>query len=181
MSINGVEEDWQLIIATPSAASGAPQAGTYMNPAGVSSTHFVFFELNYRDQPSFQGGGLEVVAWGDSSHPDDYASQNSALCQTNNEIITWTQRMVLPGTGGNYQIVGGKSITWGNFGDGSNLAVSFPTSTTSFSGYSPAISLADSGVSFAGNIVTSMTFIQVRYCEGPSLISVDTNLRHAAL
>ena len=58
-----VEEDWQVVIATPDITGVAPQITTCMSPLSDVSTTFVAFYLNYSQNPSFQAGGLQVQVW----------------------------------------------------------------------------------------------------------------------
>ena len=58
-----VEEDWQVVIATPDIIGVGPQITTCMSPLSDVSTTFVAFNLNYSQNPSFQAGGLQVQVW----------------------------------------------------------------------------------------------------------------------
>jgi len=173
-----IEEDWQLVIATPDPDLDGPQISTAMRADGNDSSPVVIFNLNYRDYPGYQPGGLQVKVW-NNDQVDTASSQGTAQCQTNNETITWTQRMSMSGGNVNYQILSGQSTTWGQFGD--QLAVSFAAPVSSLSGYSPDTSVARSDVSFESNRVTSMTLLQVRYYQGTTLLSTDTNPRSVNL
>jgi len=176
-----IEEDWKLVIASPDLDLNGPQITTCMNPGGGTSTPVVLFNMNYQDHPEFQAGGLQVKVWQDD-HVVTASSQGTARCQTDNESITWTQRMSLSGGNVNYKIVSGQSTTWGQFGQGDNdLALSFASSVASLSGYSPDDSAARSAVCFESNHVTSMTLLQVRYYQGSTLLSTDTNPRSVDL
>lgn len=175
--IDRVEEDWELVIASPAPGVTCPQVSTSMSPdAGASST-VMAFNLNYRETPSFQAGGLEVkILNGDQAVASD--SQGSAQFQTDGETVTWTQRLNLAGGSIHFKVVSGKSTTWGDFGDGDNdLAVAVPTSRTSLAGYSPDTSVRNSGPSFGPNRVTRMTLLGVRYYRGNTLVSTDTTPR----
>src|SRR6516225_2505779 len=58
-----VEEDWQLVIASPDPDESGPQITTCMSPVSDGSTPFVAFDLNYIDYPPFSPGGLEVKVY----------------------------------------------------------------------------------------------------------------------
>jgi hypothetical protein len=101
---------------------------------------------------------------------------------TNNESITWTQRMSLNGGNVSYQVVSGQSTTWGQFGQGDEkLAVTFNSPVSSLSNYSPDSSVARTSVSFESNRVTSMNLVRVRYYQGGTLLSTDSTSRSVAL
>jgi hypothetical protein len=177
-----VEEDWSIVVASPNPNEVGPQITTCMSPVSDGSTPFVAFNLNYRDSPSFQPGGMQVKVCSNGCVQDS-SSLGTNLLQTTNETITWTQRMSL--WGGNtvsYKIVNGQSTTWGPFGSLQGLSrVSFTTSTASLASYSPDTSVANSGASWQSNRMSSMTLVRVRYyCKG-QLISTDSNSRSVTL
>jgi hypothetical protein len=178
---NRVEEDWQIVIATPSPNEVGPQLTTTMSPVADGSTPYVAFDLNYRDTPSFQAGGLQVKVCSNGNVLTS-SSQGNAVFQTTNETITWTQRMSVYQGNIVYRIVNGQSTTWGAFGSAQGLqSVGFGTSVTSLASYSPAISVANSGAGWQFNRVTSMTLLRVRYYSAGQLISTDNNARSVTL
>ena len=175
-----IEEDWSLVIGSPDPALEGPQISTSMKLSGDDSSPFVIFNLNYRDQPNYQPGGLQVNAWSNGQVVSS-SNSGSAQCQTDNETITWTQRISLSGgnVNYNYKITSVQSHTWDQ--DTPQLADRFATSVTSLSGYSPDTSVANSGVSFASDLVKSMTLQAVRYyylgtnLPPPTLLWTDPN------
>jgi hypothetical protein len=176
-----VEEDWQLVIANPDVSGNGPQITTCMSPVADSSTPFVALDLNYREFPVYQPGGMQLQVWSGST-----VGATSALIgpmfNTSGETITWTQRMNVANGTVSYQIANGQSVTWGNFGQGSSpLSVSYNTAATSMAGYSPSLSVANSGVTWESNLVTSMTLLRVRYYASGQLISTDTTARQVSL
>src|SRR5262249_19730384 len=83
-----VEEDWQVVIAAPNPDEVGPQITTCMSPVPDGSTPFVAFDLNYRDYPSFQAGGLQLKVYANGKVTDsvmDSSSQGNNLLQTTNE------------------------------------------------------------------------------------------------
>jgi hypothetical protein len=176
-----VEEDWRIVIGNPRPSEIGPQLTTCMSPVTDSSTPFVAFDLNYRDYPSWNPGGVQVKVCSDKTVLDS-ADQGDEICQTSGETIRWTQRMSLSGGSINYWVVNGQSTTWGNFGHGQGLrGVSFATSASDLSSYSPDYSVARSGVGWQSNRVTSMTLVQVRYYSGGKLTSTDSTPRTVVL
>jgi hypothetical protein len=174
-----VEEDWQLVIGTPDIIGVGPQITTSMSPVSDDSTPFAAFDLNYREYPSFQNGGMQIQVWSD----DDVlatSSHGSAQFSTAGETVTWTQRMSIA-TGGTvtYKVVNGQSTTWGTFPKNqTSLTVNFPTSSSDLSAYSPDTSVANSGASWESNLVTQLTLVRVRYYSGGNLIATDTTARN---
>ncbi len=178
-----VEEDWKVVIASPNPDEIGPQLTTCMSPVSDGSTPFFALDLNYRDYPSYRAGGIEAEV---NSNIDgsvlDYSTQGDGVLQTTNEPITWTQRMSLSGGKASYTIVNGQSTTWGSFGQGYGLdPISFSTAVASLGSYSPATSVAKSGVGWQSNRVSQMTLVQVRYYSAGKLISTDTTSRSVNL
>jgi hypothetical protein len=173
-----IEEDWKLVINSPNPTEVGPQITTCMSPVSDGSTPFVAFDLNYRDYPSFQPGGLQVKLYS-AGDVLDSSTQGDALLQTSNETITWTQRMSISSDSTlTYKIVNGQSTTWGQFGSDQGLdSVSSTTSVTSLVSYSPDTSVAKSGPSWQSNRISQMTLVRVRYYRGGQLISTDNNSR----
>jgi hypothetical protein len=176
-----VEEDWQMVLATPDTTVNSPQVSTLMSPTGVLTDSALQFKLNYRDEPDYQAGGLSAQVWQGTQFVSN-SDQGSAQCGTASESITWSQRMSLSGGNLNFKVFAGNSTTWGQFGvnDG-DLAVSTSSSIGDLSGYSPDSSVANTHVTFGVNRVTSMTLLQVRYYQGNTLLSTDTTPRQVNL
>jgi hypothetical protein len=66
-------------------------------------------------------------------------------------------------------VINGQSQTWGNFG-GSNgnsghLTLGINIGLPNLNGYDPNVSLDNSGVSFASNLVVSQTLMAVRWYD----------------
>jgi hypothetical protein len=182
-TIDQVEEDWQLVIASPSPTEVGPQITTCMSPVSDGSTPFFALDMNYLDYPSYRAGGIEAAVISNTNGSvQDYSTQGDGVLGTANETITWTQRLSLSGGTATYTVVNGQSTTWGTFGhDGGLDPVSFTTSVTSLASYSPATSVAKSGVGWQSNRVSQMTLVRVRYYSGGQLVSTDTTSRSVDL
>jgi hypothetical protein len=79
--------------------------------------------------------------------------------------VRWVQRTELHGGALTFEVLTGESTSWGSFGDTGNLKLTIASSLTSLNGYRPAISLTESGVSFAGNRVRSLTLTKIRWFD----------------
>lgn len=180
--IDRIEEDWELVIKAPDTSTSGPQMTTVMSPKTDNRQFFVTFNLNYRDHPSFQAGGLEVLTYRDNQVVAS-STQSSALLLNDGETITWTQQMQLNGGTLNYKINDGQSTTWNRFGQGSgaNLGISVTTTASSLADYTPEASVARSGVGWQPNRVTSMRLLRVRYYSGGQLIQQDNQVRDVDL
>jgi hypothetical protein len=143
------------------------------------STAYCAFDLNYHTQPDYQAGGLQIHTW-DPLDPIAIAnSTHTGVMSSSNEVVTWTQTMTLdPNTSTiTFQVINGQSQTWNNFG-GSNggnpghLILAMNTALSNLNGYDSNVSLDNSGVSFASNLVVSQTLLAVRwYDAGGNLLA----------
>jgi hypothetical protein len=172
-----VEEDWELEVTKPDVTGVGPQVTTCMAPiAGNPSPFFVAYNLNYREQPKFLPGGMQLQVWANKQILSTAADQ-SAQFNTPGEKLTWTQRMALVGGQVVYNVSNGNSVTWGQFGQSGQLFSIFPAAVNSLAGYDPDASARTSGVGWQSNNVGHLTLVQVRYFAGGQLIWTDTNPR----
>ena len=168
-----VEEDWELVVNQPDTNKNGPQVTCSISPLN-SNTAYGAFDINYKTQPGYSPGGLQVHAW------DPYvpiATHNlpvTGLLATPDETIRWTMRMYLRSGWLKFRVVNGQSQTWGAFASTRSAAI--PTQFTNLDGYDPSVSVAHSGVSFASNLVTSLTLKAVRWYDasGTMILEVTT-------
>ncbi len=173
--IDRVEEDWELVIRSTDVTAAGPQITTTMCPGPIEDHPDVNFNLNYRDRPTFQPGGLQIQVFDGTQFLALVTSKTESLA-TDGETITWTQRLSVSGGMVNYSIETGQSTTWGSFG-GDSLKVSFATALSDLSAYKPEVSLNKSGVGWQSDHVTSMQLMRVRYYAGATLVSTDNTAR----
>jgi hypothetical protein len=176
--VDQIEEDWQLVVATPDFEGVGPQITTSMSAgADLTSAPWVAFDMNYREYPNFLAGGMQLQVWSGAQLLDT-SSQGSSQFSSSNETVTWTQRMSLSGGMITYNVTNGQSTSFGKFGQGSGLlGVTFQTVLSSLTDYSPTVTTAHSGVSWQSNNVTSLTLLRVRYYSGGLLVSTDNTPR----
>ncbi len=173
-SINRIEEDWELVVGEPDASSNAPQVTCMMSPTDGDDALYATFELNYQSSPEFVAGGMQLQTWNWETSLSTHKFPNGAQMNTDNETVTWTQRMDLNGCTLQYEVLNGNSTTWGNFGGQGYLRATADSCVGSLSGYSPATSVANSGVSFASNRVVKLILKEVRYYANGQLVHTDT-------
>lgn len=157
-----VEEDWQLIVNQPDVDLNGPQVTCVISPAGIGDAYCAL-DINYWTQPNYSAGGLQMHAW---NPYDPIVTCNfpvSGLMQTANETVTWTQTMSLSNGVLTFEVVNGQSTTWGTFGGSGDECILVNTGYNNLNGYDPNVSLENSGVSFASNLVDSLTLMAVRY------------------
>lgn len=169
-----VEEDWELVVLTPDANLNGPQVTCVISPLTTNDAYCAF-DLNYHTQPDYSAGGLQMHIW-DPDDPLLYCNfQVSGMMQTSGETVTWTQNMWLNSGVLSFQVTNGQSHTWGKFGGTGNVLLSVNSALANLNGYDPNVSLTNSGVSFASNLVSSLTLVAVRwYDANGNLIQQDT-------
>ena len=160
-----IEEDWQLIVTDPDVNENGPQVTCTISPSDMSAAYCAF-DLNYHTQPDYIAGGMQLHTW-DPQDPIHFAnSTHNNLMAISNETVTWTTRMTWYNGNLHFRIMNGQSQTWGSFGGyGDSLWLWLPTSLPNLNTYDPEVSLENSGVSFASNLVVSQTLMAVRYYD----------------
>jgi hypothetical protein len=172
-----VEEQWELVIATPDPGSDAPQVTCLLSPCGeIAYTHAVF-ELNQRTQPSFSPGGLQLQVWFGESPLVHVEAANTAVLGQAGETIQWTQSMEVGGGVLTFAVTGGHSATWGDFGQAGELRIQRPTWRTNLNQYDPAVSVQNSAVGYASNRVKSLVLKCVRYTSATGEVWEDSTVR----
>jgi hypothetical protein len=172
-----IEEDWQLVVATPDPDNFAPQVTCTMSPGGDLSSYYAVLDLNLRNLPSYQAGGMQLQIWSQSAPVNAIRSNTGTLLQNANETVTWTQRMAVSDGQLTFSVVNGNSQSWGTFGGGGSILIQVPTDLTNLNSYNPSVSLANSGIGYASNRVTSLTLVGIRAYSSATLIGQDTTAR----
>jgi hypothetical protein len=175
-----IEEDWQLVVNDPDFDENGPQVTCTISPLDMN-TAYCALDLNYHTQPDYVAGGLQIHTW-DPLDPMEIAnSTHTQIMQTSGETVTWTQTMTYNNDGTiTFQVINGQSQTWGTFGGqngmSGHLTLNTPSVLSNLNGYSSDVSLNNSGVSFASNLVDSLTLMAVRYFDknGNLILEVNT-------
>lgn len=159
-----VEEDWSLVLLMPDANLNGPQVTCVISPLTTNDAYCAF-DVNYHTQPDYSAGGLQMHIW-DPDDPMVYCNfPDNGMLQTAGETVTWTQNMWLSAGVLSFQVTNGQSHTWGHFGGTGDVLLSVNTSLANLNGYDSNVSLANSGVSFATNLVSSLTLEAVRWYD----------------
>jgi hypothetical protein len=157
-----VEEHWELHVGGPDASRTAPQVTMFMSPTESLSGDYFAFTLNHWTYPDFAAGGYQLQRWhGDDCVQSNHGSKTSQLFN-DGETITWVQRISLNDGVLKFQVLGGNSESWGQFG-GAGFALTVPTELTKLNGYRPGNSIDQSGIGYAGNRVSSLILQKIRW------------------
>ena len=160
-----IEEHWELSVGEPDAPSSSPQVSMVMSPTGHLTDHYFVFTLNHHSDPGWIPGGYQVQRWsGQELVASRVGPHESTLTQTD-ETIRWVQRTKLEDGKLVFEIDDGESLTWGEFGGEGHLRLSVESEMANLNAYRPAVSLEESGVSFAGNRVRSLTLLKLRWID----------------
>lgn len=177
-----IEEHWQLNVGGPELGRTAPQVTMIMSPTSSVEDDFFSFTLNHWSYPEFEAGGYQLQVWNGDECVDVRHGAKTSSVATDGEVITWVQRLSLNEGSLKFQVLNGDSETWGSFGgEGYSLTISTPL--TRLNSYLPGISLGQSGIGYAGNRVSSLTLMRLRWVtkngqhhEMVAPIDIDTDL-----
>jgi hypothetical protein len=172
-----VEEDWELVVATPDPGSVGPQVTCILSPVAHVDAIFVAVEVNHQSSPSFVPGGVQLQVWSGESLLNTRKFPNSAVMSTTGETVRWTTSMQMDGDNVNFAVVNGTSSTWGNFGGQGYLTATVDAGVSNLNGYSTDVSVANSGPGYAGNRVQSLVLKRVRRHLSNGQVQLDDTPR----
>lgn len=161
-SVVKVEEDWELVVLEPDTDNQAPQVTCVTSPVGDLNRKFAVLDLNLKNLPSYEAGGMQLQLWNPNETEASYRSHVGELLSNPGETVTWTMQMSLYDNWIGFKVVDGHSQSWGDFGSGEYFQVWGTTSCFDLSGYTPEVSVANSGVSYAAHRVASLKIKTVR-------------------
>jgi len=102
---------------------------------------------------------------------------NGAVMAQPGEIVGWTQSMELDDGVLVFEVTDGSSSTWGSFGGQGYLKIYMYTSLTNLNGYSPTVSVNNSGIGYAANRVQLLVLRRVRLITSTGEVLEDTTAR----
>jgi hypothetical protein len=160
-----IEEHWELEVGQPDAGSSGPQVCMVMSPSEDLTSDYFILTINHHSEPEYIPGGIQVQQWyGDEMLASKVGPQEGTLHHSD-EIVRWVQRTAIADGKLTFEILDGQSTSWGAFGGQGHLRFSINTHLATLNGYRPAVSLGDSGVSFGGNRVRSLTLTKIRWFD----------------
>ena len=108
---------------------------------------------------------------------------NGDILSYDNETITWVNKLSIDDGKLTFDVDDGTSTTWGNFGNEGYLIMRTNYEMTRLNEYRPSISLSESGITFAGNRVSSLVLTKLvwRTADGTTNelvapIDIDTDI-----
>ena len=158
-----VEEDWVLEVRVPDPDSNAPQVTCVFAPTGDVEFGYAEFAINHHSQPAYIAGGLQLMVWCGGEPIVVNNDPDGGILSQPNETISWTQSLSFGDDGIlTFGVGGGQSQTWGAFGNDGRLQIRTAAQLANLNGYSPDVSVANSGVGFASNRVNLLKITAVR-------------------
>jgi hypothetical protein len=170
-----VEEEWELVVATPDTGTAGPQVTCTISPHADLCCQYATFDLNHRASPTFNPGGVHLHMWNGDTRLGTLSRHSNVLIATTGEVVTWKVVMSVEAGALTIDIDDGLSTTWGPFGD--TIISSVPTTLTNLDEYSPDVSAANSGIGYASNRVTSLKLKKVTYRRVSGAVSEDNTVR----
>jgi hypothetical protein len=172
-----VEEDWELQVGEPDPNSTGPQVVATMCPNADLSGAYFTVEINHRSAPTWSPGGISIHRWEGEARYASFDRADRTTMQTSNEIVTWTQTLYQETGRLNFQVLNGLSLTWGPFGYSGTLRLDTNWGSDNINGYTPAVSVAQSGASYAGNRVKLLKIKAVRLTFSDGSVVTDNTER----
>jgi hypothetical protein len=179
-SVVSVEEDWELVLGEPDQNVCGPQVVTTMSPFNNINDTFFTLEINHRSAPYWTAGGLSIHQWSGEWRIQSYDRADRSVMDTDNETVTWTQMLDVNNLNAGqltFQIKNGNSTTWGPFGYSGMFKLHTNWGVMNLNGYTPDVSVAQSGVAFAGNRVQSLKIKQIRLTLDNGQVLTDSTER----
>ena len=176
-SIIRVEEDWELQVSDPDLNSTGPQVVTTMSPNSDLLGLYFTLEINHRSAPSWSAGGISIHRWFGEGRYATYDRVDRSTMQTSNEVVTWTQALYRDNGRIYFNVLNGVSSTWGPFGYSNLMKLDNTWSADNINGYTTALSVGQSGASYAANRVKLLKINAVRTTFSDSSVITDTTPR----
>jgi hypothetical protein len=172
-----VEEDWSLQIGEPDPNSVGPQLITTMSPnENLNGTYFTL-EINHRSAPTWTPGGISMHRWFGEARYASFDRADRTVMGTHSETVTWTQSLYVDGGQLYYKVSNGSSSTWGPFGHSNNFKLSKSWDSPHLNGYTPEISVSQSGAAYAGNRIHLLKIVRIRTTLSDGSVLTDNTER----
>jgi hypothetical protein len=173
-----VEEDWEVVVKSPSPETDSPQIAIVFGPADPETRTHAVFELNHATQPSYIKGGMQLQVWWGESLIDYRNQHHPADLYHENETITFTTATQVGGNKVLMEVLNGKSQSFGTFGGEAVLRASVLLTKANLDGFDSEYSLQHSGCGWGKNRVGKVARKAIRfYDKDGTVLSEDKNER----
>ncbi len=172
-----VEEDWSLEIGEPDPNSVGPQVLSTMSPNDHLTGTYFTAEFNHRSAPTWSPGGISIHRWTGETRNASFDRSDRTIMQTSSEIVTWTQSLHHYNGRLYFTVFDGVSSTWGPFGYSNLLRLDTSWGSGQINGYTPVVSVANSGAAYAGNRIKMLKITQIRMTLSDGTVLTDNTER----
>ena len=174
-----VEEDWIALIAGPDSTISSPQIMNFISPIQSTEGIFGLVQLNHRGAPEFRNGGLQVQGWTGESLSGYVEDYQDAVLSRSSDSVRYTVAMEKTATGIRFQVLNGRSRTWGRFAQ-TPLSVTVAADEPSLEDYSPEFSVANTNVNLGAHRVDLLYLTEMRklYSDGETVKDTTDRVIH---
>lgn len=162
-----VEEDWIAMVGEPDAATSSPQILNVIAPSDNQEGIFGMIQLNHRSEPIFLEGGQQVQGWVGATPAGAASGTKTAILHRTFDNIRYTVAMEKVPQGIRFELLNGRSRTWGRFCT-IPVTLTVPTSSNSIDNYNTDNSVASTTVALGAHRLTALyiTATRMTYSDG---------------
>ena len=157
-----VEEDWVALIGEPDAATSSPQIMNFISPIQSTEGIFGLVQVNHRGAPDFHDGGLQVQGWVGSWMSGSLDANKYTKLNRSADNLRYTVAMEKVSNGIKFQLLNGRSRTWGRFAQ-TPVSVVVTVDEPSLEDYSPEYSVANTNVNLGAHRVELLYLTATRF------------------
>ena len=170
-----VEEDWVALIGEPDPETSSPQIMNFISPIQSTEGIFGLIQVNHRGAPEFQDGGLQVQGWVGSWMSGSLDASKYSKLDRSTDNLRYTVAMERVSNGIKFQLLNGRSRTWGRFAT-TPVSVVVTVNEPSLEAYSPEFSVANTNVNLGAHRVELLylTATRSRYSDDTT-VTDDTD------
>jgi hypothetical protein len=173
-----IQEDWEMVVSEPDAATVSPQVTFFTSPSVNSDTTYFQLQMNYAADDGFSPGGFHVAAVKNGQMVDEARSGTQSVLASNGDVIRWTSVMAVINNQLLYAVTNGHGNEWGAFGGPDYLVTMTSTGMADLSEYNPQQSIDSVDIGFGANRVQSVILRTVRaYYQDGRVVDVPVNLQ----
>ena len=162
-----VEEDWVAMVGEPDSPTSSPQILNVIAPTNSQDGVFGLIQLNHRSEPAFLEGGQQVQGWVGTTHAGSVSGSKSAILYRTADNIRYTVAMEKVSQGIRFELLNGRSRTWGRFCT-TPVGITVATTNNSLAGYTTENSVTSSSVGLGAHRLSALyiTATRLTYSDG---------------
>jgi len=171
-----VEEDWVALISGPDTSTSSPQILNFISPLKTTDGIFGLVQFNHRGAPDFRSGGVQVQGWIGTVLAGYREDTRTATLNRSSDNLRYTVAMEKTATGIRFQLLNGRSRTWGRFAT-TPVSVTVAVDQPSLHDYSPECSVANTNVNLGAHRVDLLYMNTTRFTYSDGQTVTDTTDR----